>query len=146
MDLENVVTINEKVSIPIAELQFRFATSSGPGGQHVNKAETKAILLFDVANSPSLDETTRARLLQKLANRLDKDGVLQIQAQQSRSQHRNRELAIARFQKLLFEALKPVKKRRKTKPSRAAIKKRLDDKKKLSQRKQSRRQKWDGER
>ena len=146
MDLENIVTINEKVSIPIAELQFRFATSSGPGGQHVNKAETKAILLFDVANSPSLDATTRARLLQKLANRLDKDGVLQIQAQQTRSQHRNRELAITRFQKLLFEALKPVKKRRKTKPSRAAIKKRLNDKKKLSQRKQSRRQKWDGER
>ena len=139
------MTINEKVQIPISELQFRFATSSGPGGQHVNKAETKVILVFDVANSPSLDDTTRARLLQKLATRLDKEGILQIHAQDSRSQHRNREIAITRFQKLLFEALKPEKKRRITKPSRAAIKKRLDAKRKLSIRKQARGKQWDGE-
>lgn len=145
MDAENKIIINKKVQIPQVELQFQFATSSGPGGQHVNKAETKAILLFDVANSPSLNEATRSKLLQKLANRVDKEGVLQIHAQESRSQHRNREIAITRFQKLLFDALKPEKKRRKTKPSRAAIKKRLDAKRKLSRRKQERGKKWDGE-
>ncbi len=145
MVAENTIHINNNLSIPLAELQFRFTTSSGPGGQHVNKAETKAILLFDVTNSPSLDDGTRARLLQRLANRLDKEGVLQIHAQESRSQHRNREIALTRFQKLLSDALQPEKKRHKTKPSRATIKKRLDAKRKLSRRKQERGKKWDSE-
>lgn len=143
MDHENVIIINDKLQIPLAELAFRFATSSGPGGQHVNKAETKVILTFDVANSPSLDEKARSRLLKKLASRLDKDGTLQIQAQDSRSQHQNRELAISRFQKLLAAALKPVKKRHKTKPSRIAIEKRLAEKQQRSRRKQDRSKKWE---
>ena len=142
MDDERVVPINEAVQIPLVELSFRFSTSSGPGGQHVNKSATKVTLLFDVANSPSLPEEVRARLLKKLENRLDKEGVLQLQVQSSRSQHRNRETAVSLFQKLLAEALKKKKKRRRTKPSAAAQEKRLAEKKKRAERKQERGQKW----
>lgn len=137
------IIINEQVSIPAAELQFRFSTSSGPGGQHVNRSATRVTLLFDVAQSPSLDEAARARLLQKLASRLDKDGILHIDVQESRSQYRNRETAVLRFQLILANALKQPKKRRKTKPTQAAIEKRLAAKKQHGQRKQDRRQRWE---
>lgn len=137
------IIINEQVSIPAAELQFRFSTSSGPGGQHVNRSATRVTLLFDVAQSPSLDEAARARLLQKLAPRLDKDGILHIDVQESRSQYRNRETAVLRFQLILANALKRPKKRRKTKPTQAAIEKRLAAKKQHGQRKQDRRQNWE---
>ena len=143
MNDETTIIINEQVSIPAAELQFRFSTSSGPGGQHANRSATRVTLFFDVANSPSLDETTRTRLLQKLAPRLDKDGVLHIDVQESRSQHRNRATAVLRFQLILANALRKPKKRRKTKPNRAAIEKRLAKKKQRGQRKQERRQNWD---
>jgi len=142
MNDEGLIFINEHISVPTAELRFRFSTSSGPGGQHANRSATRATLLFDVAQSPSLDEVTRTRLLEKLASRLDKDGVLQVDVQESRSQYRNRETAVLRFQLILANALKRPKKRRKTKPSRAAVAKRLDDKKKRGQRKQERRQNW----
>ncbi|MCB9445868.1 MAG: aminoacyl-tRNA hydrolase [Ardenticatenaceae bacterium] len=138
-----MIIINEQVSIPASDLQFRFSTSSGPGGQHVNRSATRVTLLFDVAQSPSLDEAIRTRLLQKLTSRLDKDGVLHIDVQESRSQYRNRETAVLRFQLILANALKQPKKRRKTKPNRAAIEKRLEEKKQRSQRKQERRQNWD---
>ncbi len=139
---EQLIPINEALSIPLAELSFRFSTSSGPGGQHVNKSATKVTLLFDVANSPSLPEEARARLLKKLENRLDKEGVFQLQVQSSRSQHRNRETAVSLFRKLLAEALKKKKKRRRTKPSAAAQEKRLAEKKKRGERKRNRSQKW----
>lgn len=139
---ETAVYINDNLTIPLTELQFRFSTSSGPGGQHVNRSATKVTLLFDVAQSPTLDEATRARLRQKLTNRLTKEGVLQIDVQESRSQHRNRETAVARFQLILANALKIPKKRRKTKPSRAAQEKRLASKKQQGQRKKDRSWRW----
>ena len=143
MNEDTIIIINKQVSIPTAELQFRFSTSSGPGGQHANRSATRVTLLFDVAQSPSLDETSRARLQQKLAPRLDKAGVLMIDVQDSRSQYRNRATAVLRFQLILANALKQPKKRRKTKPSRTAIEKRLTKKKQRSRRKQERKQKWD---
>ncbi|MCP4422508.1 MAG: aminoacyl-tRNA hydrolase [Chloroflexi bacterium] len=139
---ERLIWVNDNLQIPLAELQFRFSTSSGPGGQHVNRSATKVTLLFDVANSPSLPENIRERLLVKLANRLDKEGVLQLHVQLSRSQHRNRETAVSQFQSLLAQALKKEKKRRRTKPSAAAKERRLDKKKKRGQRKEERSQKW----
>lgn len=141
---DNILFINEQLQIPLAELEFRFSGSSGPGGQHVNKTATKVTLLFDIAQSPSLTAEQRARLLKKLANRVDKEGVLQIQAQDSRSQARNRATAVTRFQEMLAEALKKRKKRKKSRPSAAAIEARLAEKKKRSQRKQERQQKWEG--
>ena len=143
MDDENLIRINDKVAIPVTELNFRFTTSSGPGGQHANRSATRAVLLFDVAQSPSLSEGARARLLEKLATRLDKEGVVQVAVQESRSQTQNRELAIIRFQELLREALKKRKKRRKTKPSKAAKEARLAAKKKQGKRKQERNWRWD---
>ncbi len=143
MDEENVIIINEQLRIPMAELRFRFSGSSGPGGQHVNKTATKATLLFDVRHSPSLTEAQRQLILEKLVNRIDKEGILRIEAQTFRSQRRNRDTAVTKFRMLLAQALKQPKKRRKTRPSRAAQEKRLAAKKKQSEKK--RRRSWRGE-
>jgi len=142
MDEKNVLTINKQVQIPLSELRFRFSGSSGPGGQHVNKTATKVTLLFDVRHSPSLTETQRQLILQKLANRIDKEGVLRVEAQTFRSQRRNRDTAVAKFCQLLAQALKKPKKRQKTRPGRAAQEKRLAAKKKQSEKKRQRRQNW----
>lgn len=125
---ENVITIQPGLSIPMAELQFRFSRSSGPGGQHVNKSETRVELLFDVARSVSLEEPQRGRLLSRLSPYLDKNGVLHLASQSSRSQTRNREELLERFRLLLAAALKERRKRRPTRPSRAAREKRLESK------------------
>lgn len=143
MENENELIINEKLRIPLSELQYRFSTSSGPGGQHANKASTRVTLIFDVAHSPSLNEEIRPVLLNRLASYLDKDGVLQIHVQDSRSQHQNREIANGRFRELLASALIRRKHRRPTRPSRKAVEKRLDTKKKHGQRKQERGQRFE---
>lgn len=142
MNDESTVFINDKTRIPVSELHFHFSTSSGPGGQHVNKAETRVTLLFDVANSPSLTEAQRKQVMQRLASRIDSSGVLQISSQASRSQYQNRETAVARFQQLLAEALKPRKARRKTRPGQAAIEQRLEEKRRRSERKRERSRDW----
>lgn len=145
MNEENRIIINEQVSIPLSELQFRFSTSSGPGGQHADRTASRAILLFDVAGSPSLDEGTRARLLKKLSSWLNKEGVLRLEVQESRSQWRNRETAVARFQTLMAEALMRRKRRRKTKPTQDAKEKRLEEKKRRGIIKKGRGRQWDPE-
>lgn len=138
----NTLIINDCLAVPLAELEFRFSASSGPGGQHVNKAETKITLFFDVAHSPSLSESQRARLLEKLASRLDNNGVLQVSAQTQRSQHQNRAEALARLQKLLADALVIPRKRRPTKPSQAAQERRIQAKQQRGKRKQDRGRDW----
>lgn len=138
----NALIINDHLAVPLAELEFRFSASSGPGGQHVNKAETKVTLFFDVAHSPSLSESQRARLLEKLASRLDNNGVLQVSAQTQRSQHQNRAEALARLQKLLADALVIPRKRRPTKPSQAAQERRIQAKQQRGKRKQDRGRDW----
>jgi ribosome-associated protein len=140
--IEDAVTIKEGLSIPLTELQFRFTTGGGPGGQHVNKTATRVTLLFDVAGSPVLDEESRARLLDRLGNRLDRHGVLQLSVQDSRSQWQNRRLAVDRFQAILSEALIDEPERRKTRPSRAAREERLAEKRKRAVIKQERRRRW----
>jgi len=141
MDNSDIV-INRGLTIPVSEISFRFSTSSGPGGQHANKSETRVTLLFDVAQSPSLTEAQRALIQQRLGSRLDSSGVLQISVQDSRSQHKNRETAVNRFQAMLAAALAPRKKRRKTRPSRAAQERRLQAKKRRSQTKRDRGRDW----
>ena len=142
MSDENVLIINDNLQIPLSEIHYRFSTSSGPGGQHANKASTRVTLLFDVANSPSLTDNNRQILLKRLASYMDKDGVLQIHVQESRSQHKNREIANNRLRHLLATALIRRKKRRTTRPSKEAVRKRLEAKKKRSQRKKERSQKY----
>jgi ribosome-associated protein len=122
----------------IKELQFKAVRSSGAGGQHVNKVSTKIELVFDVYNSKSLDDTEKEKVYLKLKNRLTKGYVLLLQCDESRSQFKNKELAIKRFLKLLENALKEPKKRRATKPTKSAIEKRLKGKKKAAEKKVNR--------
>ena len=145
MNDDQLLVINRDLTIPEKELSFRFSTSGGPGGQHANRAATKVTVLFDVANSPSLSETMRERIQETLAARIDKNGVLAISVQDLRSQHQNRELAIARLQMMLADALRQRKKRRKTRPSRAAKERRLTKKRRRSRLKQERGQDWQPE-
>jgi len=136
---ENAVRITDTVSIPMSELQFRFARSGGPGGQHVNRSATQVELLFDVAGSPSLDEVQRQRVLRKLKSRLDKEGVLHLVSQETRSQLRNREEAVERFQELMRDALRVPKSRRPTYPTRGARERRLEEKRRRGEAKRGRR-------
>lgn len=114
----------------IQEIKLKAVRSSGPGGQHVNKVSTKVELTFDVENSTALSLLEKGRIYNKLASRLTKDNVLILQSDESRSQHKNKEIITKRFLDIIAFALKVPKKRRKTKPSRSSIEKRLKSKKK----------------
>ena len=139
MSSDAAIRINDELRIPLSELSIEFATSGGPGGQHVNKTATKVILRFDVTRSPSLSTAQRDRIRAKLESRISREGMLQVQAQDTRSQRQNRELATERFRALLAGALEMPKPRRRTKPSRAAIERRLSDKKRRADAKRRRR-------
>ena len=125
--------------IPEGELSFEYAHAGGPGGQHVNKVATKAILLFDVEASASLTDEQKQRIRVKLATRINKDGILKVSCRRFRSRTMNRDAAVARFQELIEQALTVPKKRRKTRISRAQKARRMDDKKKRSRLKRDRR-------
>lgn len=141
------IIISPNIIIPRSDLSFRFARSGGPGGQHVNTADTKAILNYDIARSAvlqnALSEAKFGRVLTRLENRLDKDGMLQITCQETRSQLSNKEIAIERFTAILKGALIEPKKRRATRPSRAAKEKRLVKKKMRGRTKKGRSGNWD---
>lgn len=122
----------------IRELQFKAIRSSGPGGQHVNKASTKVEVQFNVEQSEALSEAEKLRLSKKLENRINSDGFIVMQCGDTRSQHRNKAVVIDRIIALLTENLKVKKKRKKSKPSRAAIEKRLKQKKQKAIKKSNR--------
>jgi ribosome-associated protein len=133
---DDILQINDEVCIPLAELNFRFSRSSGPGGQHVQKTSTRVELLFDVARSPSLSEAQRARVLARLAGYVDAVGVLHLVSQSERSQSRNREEVVTRFQSLLRQALKRRKRRKPTRPTAESRERRLRQKRQRGQIKQ----------
>jgi len=135
----NVLTISSGLVIPLSELHFRFSRSGGPGGQYVNRSETRVELLFDVARSPSLTEGQRARLLHRLASHIDGEGVLHIVSSATRSQAGNRADAVARFRSLMAAGIRQRKRRIFTKPSASSREKRLSRKRARSEIKKMRR-------
>ncbi|MBL4663346.1 MAG: aminoacyl-tRNA hydrolase [Flavobacteriaceae bacterium] len=127
-----------QAEIILRELQFKAVRSSGPGGQHVNKTASKVEVSFNVFTSEGLSASEKERLTTKLANKLTSEGILSIQSSESRSQHRNKKMGIDRLIALIKENLKVEKPRRKTKPSRGVIEKRLQSKKRIALKKSNR--------
>jgi ribosome-associated protein len=132
------VRIRGSVSLPEAELVWRFSRSSGPGGQHVNTSDSQVELRYDLANSDALPEPWKQRALERLAGRLV-DGVLVIRASEHRSQWRNREAARDRLAAVLSQATAPPPRPRKpTRPTRGMIERRLENKRRRSELKRTR--------
>jgi ribosome-associated protein len=132
--------INDRVSIPLSELSFSASRSGGPGGQHVNTSSTRIELWWDLAASPSLDDESRARVSSRLASRLVDDGrLLRLVSSGSRSQAQNRAEVIERFQTVLAAALREVKPRKRTRPTKASKEQRLQGKRHRGETKRQRR-------
>jgi len=132
MDGESI-RVTRTVEIPVSEIELRFSRSSGPGGQHAQKSETRVEVVFDVEASESLSEGQKKRVKERAG------AVLRAVAQDERSQARNRELALERLAAALREALRVPRKRRATKPTAAARERRLEQKRRRSETKQLRR-------
>jgi len=122
----------------IQELKFKAVRSSGAGGQHVNKVSSKVELTFALENSMALTDLEKNRLLKKLSPKLSKENILLMQCEETRSQHKNKELVIKKFLETLEANLVVPKRRRKTKPTRSAIEKRLKSKKRAALKKLNR--------
>ena len=137
------IEVQPGLVIPRGELTFRVSRAGGAGGQHVNKTSSRVELLWSPGRSQALGDGLRARVVERLASRLDGEGNVRIVSSETRSQHRNREAAEERLAELIRKALVVQKKRKKTKPSRAAKEARLADKKRKSEKKAERR--WRGE-
>ena len=125
----DVLAVNRVLSIPRAELTVRASRSGGPGGQHVNTSSTRVELLWNVLESPTLFDDQRALLMNALRTRLSAAGELRVVASDTRSQLRNRALAEKRLAEIVRRALLVKKARKKTRPTRSAVERRLAEKK-----------------
>jgi ribosome-associated protein len=127
-----MLEVNATVQIPESELSYRTSPSSGPGGQNVNKVETRVTVYFHLAASKALSDEQRALVLARLATRIDKHGILRVVSQKHRTQRANREEARLRLARLIAGAIEPRRPRRKTRKPAAANRRRLDDKRRRS--------------
>jgi ribosome-associated protein len=124
--------INERLALPLAEIELRTSRSSGPGGQHANVTASRVEAVFDVEASQALDDAQRSRLLERLG------GVVTAVAQDARGQSRNRELALQRLAQKIAAGLRVQRKRRPTRPSRASKQRRLEQKRRTAEKKRRR--------
>lgn len=131
--MNEVLQVTRSCAIPLEELEWRFDTAGGSGGQHANRARTRAEVSFDVAGSPSLGRVYRERLQRRLGD------VVRAAAAESRSQTRNRIVALERLRTMLADGLRPERPRRPTKPTKASKERRLSGKRRRSDVKQLRR-------
>lgn len=128
MALAREIRVNHELTLPVAELELSASRSSGPGGQHVNKTESRVTLHFDVEQSPSLTDGQRRRLRERLPTRITRDGVLVMHCQKHRSQAANRAELLERLEELLREALRRRRPRRRTRPTKRSKERRLQQK------------------
>jgi ribosome-associated protein len=136
---ENLLAVNDSLSIPRNELDVRVSRASGAGGQHVNKTSSRVEIFWNIPASRTLNDDQRTRLLDKLSSRLTTEGSIRVVASDMRSQSRNRDLAEERLVELVRRALMVPRKRKPTRPTRAAKEARLETKKRHSNKKQQRR-------
>src|SRR5579864_3925829 len=134
-----ILEVNDQITISLKEFAWEFARSGGPGGQNVNKVESKATLRWRPARSPSLPEAVRARLLRQLASRLTTEGELLVTSQRTRDQARNIADCLEKVRLLVLAAARPPKPRRATRPTRTSKLQRIESKKKHSTTKRLRR-------
>ena len=137
-----MIEITQDISIHEDELVFKTSRSGGPGGQNVNKVNTRVTLLFDVAHCESLSEEQKQQILARLSGRADKHGVIRVVSQKHRTQRANREAAVERFQQILADALKKHPVRKKTRIPYAVNQRRLEEKRRRSLSKQQRARKY----
>jgi len=133
-----MIEIDGKIFISEDELVFKFSRSSGPGGQNVNKVNTRVTLFFDVARCESFSDVQKKRILKRLSTRADKDGVIRVVSQRYRTQKANRGAAVRRLGELLREALRKRRVRKKTEVPAWAKQRRLEEKRRRSTLKQQR--------
>jgi len=139
-----MLVINHNIRIPLREFHFSFARSSGPGGQNVNKVNSKAILRWAIFDSPSIPPAVRHRFLEKFYTKVSAEGNVVVSSDRFRDQSRNKSDCLEKLRSLLLQVAKPPIRRRATKPSRRAKQKRIDRKRKQSKKKQMRRRPgWD---
>ena len=133
------ISINRSLAVDDSEVDFTFARSGGPGGQHANTSSTKVELRWNVHASTAFSPEQKHLIHQRLGSRINAEGVLVLQASEYRSQTRNREAVVARFANLIAEALQVQASRRPTKPTRAARRRRLEAKRRRAETKSLRR-------
>lgn len=137
--MNSYLVVNSQISVPRRELRFTFVRSSGPGGQNVNKVNSKAVLRWAVASTAALPDDVRARFLAKFHRRISEEGELQLTSQRYRDQGKNVLDCIDKLRGMIVAVAVSEKKRRPTKPTRSSVRRRLRNKRETSQKKQTRR-------